>query len=122
MSSPITTGDPNVHPTWYYFDVTKNKFFIVTHKNSKKKENLSRNNHVYYCVDYPNPPYKGVRGKGRAKIHKEIDHNISIAEKIMVKYLGSLAHPVATSVMSSVKGGDSVILEIMPSYYSTWTE
>ena len=92
----------------------------MTYKNSKKKENLNRNNHVYYCVDYPNPPYKGVRGKGRVKIHEEIDHNISIAEKIMVKYLGSLAHPVATSVMTSVKDGDSVILEITPSYYSTW--
>ncbi|OLD41661.1 MAG: hypothetical protein AUI60_00915 [Thaumarchaeota archaeon 13_1_40CM_2_39_4] len=115
-------GDPNIHPTWYYFDVTKNKFYIVTNKNSKKKENLNGKNHVYYCVDYPNPPYKGVRGKGRVKIHEEIDHNISIAEKIMVKYLGSLAHPVATSVMTSVKGGDSVILEITPSYYSTSTE
>jgi hypothetical protein len=60
--------------------------------------------------------------KGKVKIHEEIDHNISIAEKIMVKYLGSLAHPVATYVMSSVKGGDSVTLEITPSYYSTWTE
>ena len=115
-------GDPNIHPTWYYFDVTNNKFYIVTYKNSKKKENLNRNNHVYYCVDNPNPPYKGVRGKGKVKIHEEIDHNISIVEKIIVRYLGSLAHPVATSVMSSVKGGDSVILEITPSYYSTWTE
>src|SRR5207248_4559473 len=100
-------GDPNIHPTWYYFDITKNKFYIVTYKNSKKKENLNRNNHVYYCVDNPNPPYKGVRGKGKVKIHEEIDHNISIVEKIIVRYLGSLAHPVATSVMSSVKGGDS---------------
>ncbi|MGB7955377.1 MAG: hypothetical protein WCF23_15470 [Candidatus Nitrosopolaris sp.] len=36
--------------------------------------------------------------------------------------LGRRAHPVATSVVSSAKGGDSVILEITPSYYSTWTE
>ena len=115
-------GDPNIHPTWYYFNVTNNKFYIVTSKSSKKKENLNRNNHVYYCVDDPKPPYKGVRGKGKVKIHEEIDHNITIAEKIMVRYLGSPAHPVATSVMSSVRDGDSVILEITPSYYSTWTE
>jgi len=115
-------GDPNIHPTWYYFDVTNKKFYIETSKNSKKKENLDRNNLVYYCVDDPNPPYKGVRGKGKVKIHEEIDHNIPIAEKIMVRYLGSLAHPMATSLMSSVKDGDSVILEITPSYYSTWDE
>jgi hypothetical protein len=71
-------------------------------------------------VDDPNPPYKGVRGKGKVKIHENIDHNIPIAEKIMVKYLGSLAHPMATTLMSNVKDGDSVILEITPNYYSTW--
>jgi uncharacterized pyridoxamine 5'-phosphate oxidase family protein len=113
-------GDPNIHPTWYYFDVTNNKLYIETSKRSKKKENLDRNNLVYYCVDDPNAPYKGVRGKGKVKIHEEIDHNIPIAEKIMVRYLGSLAHPMATSLMSSVKDGDSVILEITPSYYSAW--
>ena len=63
---------------------------------------------------------RGVRGKGKVKIHEDINHNIPIAEKIMVKYLGSLAHPMATSLMGSVKDGNSVILEITPSYYSTW--
>jgi hemolysin-activating ACP:hemolysin acyltransferase len=113
-------GDPNIHPTWFYFDATNNKFYIETSKNSKKKENLSRRNIIYYCVDDPNPPYKGVRGKGKVKIHENIDHNIPIAEKIMVKYLGSLAHPMANSLMSNVKDGDSVILEITPNYYATW--
>ena len=113
-------GDPNIHPTWYYFDATTNKFYIETFKRSKKTENLNGKNIVYYCVDDPNPPYKGVRGKGKVKIHEDINHNIPIAEKIMVRYLGSLVHPMATSLMGSVKDGNSVILEITPSYYSTW--
>jgi general stress protein 26 len=113
-------GDPNIHPTWYYFDVTNNKFYIETSKSSKKIENLNRNNLVYYCVDDPNPPYKGVRGKGKIKIHEDIDHNMPIAEKIMVRYLGSLEHPMAISLMNSVRRGDLVILEVSPSYYSTW--
>ena len=112
-------GDPNIHPTWYYFDATNNKFYLETYKASKKIENLKTKNIVYYCVDDPNPQYKGVRGKGKVKIHEDINHNIPIAEKIMVKYLGSLAHPMATSLMGSIKDGDSVILEITPSYYST---
>jgi general stress protein 26 len=94
--------------------------FTETSKRSKKTENLNRKNIVCYCVDDPNPPYKGVRGKGKVKIHEDINHNIPIAEKIMVKYLGSLAHPMATSLMGTVKDGGSVILEITPSYYSTW--
>lgn len=113
-------GDPNIHPTWYYFDSDNNKLYIETSKDSKKIMNLTTNDIIYYCVDDPNPPYKGVRGKGKIKIHDDIERNIPIAEKIMVKYLGSLAHPMATSLMSSVKDGDSVILEIVPSYYSSW--
>ena len=73
-----------------------------------------------YCIDEPNIPYKGVKGKGKVKIHEDNNHNIPIAEKIMVRYLGSLEHPMAKALMSSVKNGDSVILEISPSYYSTW--
>ena len=113
-------GEPNIHPTWYYFDHTNNRFYIETSKQSRKTENLKANNIVYYCVDDPNIPYKGVRGKGKVKIHEDISHNIPIAEKIMTRYLRSLEHSMAKSLMSSVKSGDSVILEISPSYYSTW--
>ena len=81
---------------------------------------MHTNNIIYYCVDEPNLPYKGVRGKAKVKIHEDINHNTPIAEKIMVRYLGSLAHPMATSLMSNVKNRESVILEITPDYYSTW--
>ena len=115
-------GDPNIHPTWYYYDDSTNKLYIETSKYSKKIANLGlkRNNIVYYCIDDPNPPYKGVRGKGKAKIYEDVNYNVPIAEKIMVKYLGSLAHPMAAALMSRVRDGDSVILEVSPNYYSTW--
>jgi uncharacterized protein YhbP (UPF0306 family) len=115
-------GEPIIHPTWYYFDATKNKIYIETAKRSKKVENLNRNNLIYYCVDVPYLPYKGVRGKGKVRIHEDVDHNIPIAEQIMVRYLGSLAHPIAISVMDTVRDGGSVILEITPTFYSTWDE
>jgi nitroimidazol reductase NimA-like FMN-containing flavoprotein (pyridoxamine 5'-phosphate oxidase superfamily) len=112
--------EPNIHPTWYYFDTTNNRFYIETSKKSRKTENLNAKNVIYYCVDDPTPPYKGVRGKGRVKIYEDINHNIPIAEKIMVRYLGSLEHPMAKSLMNSVRRGDSVIIEVSPRYYSTW--
>ena len=89
-------------------------------KRLNASQHMDANNIIYYCVDDPSPPYKGVRGKGKVKIHEDISHNIPISEKIMIRYLGSLEHPMAKALMSSVKNGDSVILEISPSYYSTW--
>ena len=41
------------------------------------------------------PPFKGVRGKGSVKIHEDVNYNVPIAEKIMVKYLGNIEHPMA---------------------------
>lgn len=113
-------GEPNIHPTWYYFNEENMKFYVETSRTSKKVVNLKNRNLVYYCVDDQNPPYKGVRGKGKVKIYDDVAHNILVAEKIMVRYLGSLAHPMATSLMTNVKNGESIILEITPDYYSTW--
>jgi nitroimidazol reductase NimA-like FMN-containing flavoprotein (pyridoxamine 5'-phosphate oxidase superfamily) len=113
-------GYPNVHPTWYYFDSTNKKIYIETSKLSKKTDNLRKNKNLYFCIDDPNPPYKGVKGRGTGRIHDDINHNILIAEKIMTKYLGSIQHSMAQKLMSFVKNGDSVIIEISPMYFSTW--
>ena len=112
--------EPNIHPAWYYFDSINNKLFIETSKSSKKMSNIKKNNTVYFCIDEPNIPYKGVRGKGDVKIHEDIDYNVPIAEKIITKYLGDLEHPVAKLLLSYIKNGDSAILEITPDYFSTW--
>jgi hypothetical protein len=63
---------------------------------------------------------RGVRGKGTARILKDIDFNISIWEKIMVRYLGNLEDPMAVALKDEPKKGDSIVLEISPKYYSTW--
>jgi general stress protein 26 len=113
-------GYPNVHPTWYYFDSRNKKIYIETSKLSKKTDNLRKNKNLYFCIDDPNPPYKGVKGRGTGRIHDDINHNTQIAEKIMTKYLGSMQHSMAQKLMSFVKNGDSVIIEISPMYFSTW--
>jgi general stress protein 26 len=113
-------GYPNVHPTWYYFDSTNYKLYIETAKISKKTDNLRKNKNIYFCIDDPRPPVRGVKGRGICTIHDNTNHNIPIAEKIYTKYLGSIEHPIAQRLMSFVKSGDSVVLEITPVFFSTW--
>lgn len=113
-------GYPNIHPTWYYFDESSDNIYVATSKQSKKVNNLKRNPLIYFCIDDPNPPYKGVRGKGNARISENINNNISISEKIMLKYLGSLEHQMARTLMMLVRKGDEVGIEITPQYFSTW--
>ena len=113
-------GDANIHPAWYYYHPSKNKIYVETSKQAKKTYNLRRNENIYFCIDDPNPPYKGVRGKGRVRINEDINFNIPIAEKIMIRYLGNLEHPMAQALLDAQRKGQSVVLEISPKYYSTW--
>ena len=111
---------PNIHPTWYIYDESKDTIFVETSKHSKKINNLKRNDKIYFCVDDGNPPYKGIRGKGNVRILTDPDANFPIAKKIMLKYLGSTDHPMAKTLLENVRNGNSVALEIKPIYYSTW--
>jgi general stress protein 26 len=113
-------GDPNVHPAWYYYNTSNGRLYVETSKSAKKTDNLRKNKNVYFCIDNPNPPYKGVRGKGTVDIHEDIGFNLPIAEKILVRYLGTLEHPMSKSLIEAQKGGQSVMLEITPQYFSTW--
>ena len=111
-------GEPNIHPVWYYYE--NDKLYIETSKTSKKVQNIAANNNVYFCVDDEQVPYKGVRGKATVKISENVDQNVPIAEKIMLKYTGSLDNEVAKFLLDGVKNGFSAILELTPRFYSTW--
>ncbi|MFB5631319.1 MAG: pyridoxamine 5'-phosphate oxidase family protein [Nitrosopumilaceae archaeon] len=111
-------GDPNVHPVWYLYD--NEKLYVETNKTSKKINNIRNHDSIYFCIDDEKMPYKGVRGKAIAKVLDDVDTNIPIAEKIMIKYTGNLENEVAKFLMDGVKNGFSVILEITPKYFATW--
>jgi general stress protein 26 len=113
-------GEPNVTPLAYYFDDASNSIYFTTRKTTKKVSSLRIKNTVGYCIDDPNPPFKGVRGKGIVKIHEDVSHNITIAKKLMMKLTGSLDNPNAQWVLREIENGNNIILELVPSYYSTW--
>jgi len=111
-------GDPFIHPVWFLYE--NEKLYVETSKTSKKVQNIRQKNMVYFCIDDENLPYRGVRGKALVKISTDVEDNIPIAERIMVKYTGDLKNKVAKMLMDGVKAGQSAILEISPTYYSTW--
>ena len=71
-------------------------------------------------VDDPNPPYKGIRGKGTARILEEVNFNLDIWERIMARYIGNLEDPMAIALKDELKKGNAIVLEISPKYFSTW--
>jgi len=111
-------GDPFIHPVWFLYE--NEKLYVETSKTSKKVQNILLKNTIYFCIDEENLPYMGIRGKALVKISTDVESNIPIAERIMIKYTGDLKNKVAKMLMNGVKTGQSAILEISPRYYSTW--
>ena len=113
-------GEPNVTVTAFYFDEPSEKIFVVTQKDSKKVQHLKNRNIMSYCIDDPNPPYTGARGKGTVKFLVDIQENIRLATKYLTKLTGSLDNPFAKWLVNEIENGTAIFLEITPRYFSTW--
>lgn len=113
-------GDPNVQPVWFYYDGGTKKLFVETGKESKKVRNLRRKANAYFSIDDENFPYKGVKGKAAVRIVEDAKAIVPIAEKICIKYLGTLDHPISKTLIENIRNGLSVVLELTPRFWSTW--
>jgi general stress protein 26 len=118
-------GEPNIQPVWFYYDKDQGKLLITTSKLAKKTQNLRRKRTIYFSIDDENydenlPP-KGVKGKGIATIVEEDPNRIvPQADRISMKYLGTLDHPVAKMITDGAMKGEVVLVEISPKFFSTW--
>lgn len=118
-------GEPNIHPVWFYYDKDRRKLLITTSKLARKTQNLRRKPTIYFSIDNENydenlPP-KGVKGKGTVTIVEEDPNRIvPQADRISMKYLGTLDHPVAKMITDDSKKGQVVLVEISPNFFSTW--
>jgi general stress protein 26 len=113
-------GDPNIQPVWFEYDKVIKKLSVMTLKTSKKVRNIRKKPIVYFSIDNENFPYKGVKGKGWVTIFDDPKRVVPIAERINLKYLGTLDHPLAKMLIENARIGSEILLEIDPKFFSTW--
>jgi general stress protein 26 len=120
MSTIDEQGEPNIQPVWFYHDMNREKLLIITSKIAKKTQNLRNKPVLYFSIDDENFPYKGVKGKGLANIVEDPNRTVPEGDKISMKYLGTLDHPIAKMITEHSKKGENVLIEISPKFFSTW--
>ena len=114
-------GYPSIQPIWFLFDKESGKIYISTQKTTRKARNLYKNSDkVYFSIDDERFPYKGVKGRGVARISEDIDWNRPIIEKLIIKYLGTMENPLAQMILENAKKGIQVVIEITPKFFSAW--
>ena len=116
----MTKGIPNIGPVWFNYGKNREKLLILTPKTSKKINYIRQRATIYFSIDDGKFPYKGVKGKGVAIIVEDSSRTIPEAEKIYMKYLGTLDNPIPKMILDSVQKGNHVIIEIDPKFFSTW--
>jgi nitroimidazol reductase NimA-like FMN-containing flavoprotein (pyridoxamine 5'-phosphate oxidase superfamily) len=112
-------GTPMIHPVWYYFDSARTKLYFYTEPALKKATNIKERSTVYFDVDSDKWPYKGVKGKGSARMITAKSEALSLASKILAKYVRK-GQPMTKGVLGKVKTGGYVIFEITPAYFTSW--
>src|SRR6188472_3831945 len=83
-------------------------------------QNILKRSTIYFSIDDENPPVRGVKGKGIATIIDDLKIVVPLGEKISLKYLGTLDHPIAKMISEDSKKGGVVLVEISPKFFSTW--
>ena len=114
-------GFPSVHPIWFIYERNSDKILVGTQKSTRKVTNIRKNpSKVYFSIDDENFPYKGVKGKASATISEDVQKNLAVMEKLNMKYLGTLEHPIAKMMTENAKNGKEVVIELTPKYFSAW--
>ncbi len=114
-------GYPTIHPTWFLYDNDSGRLYTGTAKTTRKVQNIRKNpSKIYFSIDDENYPYKGVKGRGVARIFEDMQKNLSIIEQINLKYLGTLEHPLARRLIENTRNGSQVVIEITPKFFSAW--
>ena len=112
-------GSPMIHPVWFYFDSAKTKLYFYTEPALKKATNIKERSKIYFDVDSDKWPYKGVKGKGSARIITSKEETLSCGAKILSKYVKK-GQPMIKSVLEKMKSGGYVVFEITPAYFTSW--
>jgi nitroimidazol reductase NimA-like FMN-containing flavoprotein (pyridoxamine 5'-phosphate oxidase superfamily) len=112
-------GSPVIHPVWYYFDSATTRLYFYTEPVLRKANNVRERSLVYFDVDSDKWPYKGVKGKGKARILTDRKEALSLGSKILAKYVKK-GQPLMKSVLDKIEGGGYIVIEIRPAYFTTW--
>jgi nitroimidazol reductase NimA-like FMN-containing flavoprotein (pyridoxamine 5'-phosphate oxidase superfamily) len=113
-------GYPIVQPVWFIYE--DEKFLIVSERKSKKVDVIKNNGSVYFVIDRISDETGpcGVRGKGDARIIDAPAYVLEVAEKQLLRYVGSLDGELAKKMLASAN--DMVVVEIRPKFLGTWRQ
>ncbi len=107
-----TSGEPMATPVWYRYQ--DGRFLIHSMHPTGKSRSIERSDRVCLCIQDPEPPYRYVTVRGRAKVIKEGERAFRLQEELARAYLGRLGGRYYMRNVVPTFQGEHVTVEITP--------
>ncbi len=108
------SGWPVVLSLW--FVRLEGSLWCATQENAKVVGYLRSDTRCGFEVAGETPPYRGVRGRGEASLHK--DRGEEILRTLLERYQGGAETPLAKRLLANVE--QEVAIEIVPRSLHVW--
>ena len=112
----IQDKHPLICSVWFSADPETLVISCVSHRKSQLVKSLMADPRVGFEIALNDPPYKGVRGKGNAKLTQE---NVSNSlQEVIVRFLGSTNSNLARWLLGRAE--EEYVIKITPSWITSW--
>jgi len=101
---------------WYRFDADAERLVCATSANANVVEYLRADDGVAFEVSDNDPPYRGVRGNGRATIGP--DEGKAVLRSLLERYLGGTESSLADRLLAPDR--EEVVIELDPKRVYSW--
>ncbi len=114
LSVVTGSGFPSIVSLWSVR--RQGKIYCATKASAYIASKVRANEKVAFEVSCETPPYRGVRGLGRARIVPELGQEI--LEQVLTKFLGGVTSPLAKKLLADP--ASEVAIEITPFRMMSW--
>ena len=112
----IQDKHPLICSVWFSVDAETLVMSCVSHGKSQLVKSLMADPRVGFEVALNEPPYKGVRGKGTARLTQE---NVSnTLHEVIVRFLGSTDSYLARWLLGRAE--QEYVIKITPNWITAW--
>jgi len=114
LASVTNTGWPLAISLWYLYE--NGRFYCATQKTAKIVAHLERESRCAFEVAADEPPYRGVRGRGKAIILPQ--RGEEILARLLERYFNNTSSTFARWLLA--RSRQEVAIEIKPVTLTTW--
>ena len=114
LSCNTDNGCPLLSSLWFFYE--QGKLFCATHEKSALARYLEQDSRCAFEIAVNTPPYKGVRGQGRA--HLERENAGQVLERLIDRYLGHRQSELALWLLGRIE--EEYVIRVVPNWISSW--